>query len=405
MLFLVSCAMAPIEIELVASFTVYDLLTTVLFLLVLARGTVILPSPGILASALVFLLFALLSTLRALQPGESLTQILQYVFIFCVQLPVIFAFARSRFMLQAGLFAFFAGSLVAIVDAYLSPQQLWADRVSTFFSESPNRLGYPVAYLSPFLACFVLQALRRRRWRLSSLVAASAVAYLMVWALAASGSRGAAVSTFVSMTVFLGFRRGAARPLAVLARTSVAVLILGLCGSLLYRSDQFPPTLRERIHRTLAAERTLVHDRTLLAIGGLRAFEESPIVGLGLDNFRFVADRYVPTVTQQNPHNLWIQLLAQTGIFGTLGFLGIVACSFGIVLAAQRQKPSAAHRELLWALIAAMCATMVIFLFIPILIQRHYWWLFGMAMSAARGSGSGGRAALAQSIETEDVDS
>jgi O-antigen ligase len=377
--------MAPVEIKLVASFTVYDLITAALFFLVMARGRVMLPSPGILAPGSVFLLFALLSTFRAPQPDQSLTQILQYGFIFFVQLPVIFAFARSRSIVHAGLLVFMAGSFVAIGDAYLFPQQLWSDRVSTRFSESPNRLGYPVAYLAPFLAYFVLGALRERRWRLPVLAAAAAAVYLMLWALAASGSRGAAAATLGSIVVFVSFRRGFSLRLRALSRLAVVVLGLALCGTLLYRSGHFPQTLGMRIERTLAAERTLVHDRTLLAVGGLRAFAESPLLGLGLDNFRFVSDRYVPTVTQQNPHNLWIQLLAHTGILGTLGFLGVIVACFGIMLNAQRGLAPGRERDLLWALIAAMSATMVIFLFIPILIQRQYWWIFGIALSVASG--------------------
>ena len=87
--------MAPVEIKLVASFTVYDLITAALFFLVMARGRVTLPSPGILAPGSVFLLFALLSTFRAPQPDQSLTQILQYGFIFFVQLQGSRRFARD----------------------------------------------------------------------------------------------------------------------------------------------------------------------------------------------------------------------------------------------------------------------------------------------------------------------
>jgi O-antigen ligase len=389
-LFLVSCFMAPIEIKLFASFTVYDLLTTALFVLVARRGRVTLPPTAILAPAFLFLLFALLSTFRATRPDQSLTQILQYAFILFVQLPVIFAFACSRFMIRAGLIAFMLASLVGIANAYLSPEQLWADRVSTFYSESPNRLGYPVAHLLPFLGYFVLVGWRTRGWRLPTLVAASGIAYLMIWALAASGSRGATAATAVALLVFWSFHRGLSLGPATLRNLTAALLVVLLGSVLLVRSDHFPRTLRERITRTFSAEHTLVHDRTMLAIGGLRAFEESPFLGMGLDNFRFVSDRYVPTVTQQNPHNLWIQLLAHTGIFGALGFLGMIVSSFTIVLRAQHVSPVGPERELLWALIAAMSATMVIFFFIPILIQRHYWWIFGIALSAAWGGDTDG---------------
>jgi hypothetical protein len=105
-LFLVSSFVAPIEILLVGSFTVYD------------------PPPAIFWSALVFVAFALLSTLRAVRPDQSLTQVLQYLFILFVQLPVIIFFVRSRFMIHASLCAFILGTLVGIGDAYLDPQAL-----------------------------------------------------------------------------------------------------------------------------------------------------------------------------------------------------------------------------------------------------------------------------------------
>jgi O-antigen ligase len=387
-LFLVSSFVAPIEILLAKSFTAYDLLTTALFFLVLARGRVMLPSPAILCSGLVFLLFALLSTLRAPHPGQSLTQILQYLFILFVQLPVILFFTRSRFMIHASLVAFLLGSLVGIGDAFLFPQAIEAGRVGTFFSDSPNRLGYPAAYLSPFLCYLVLERWRESRGWVLPLLGGAVVAYLMLWALAASGSRGATAGTVIALSVFLAFRRGFSLRPSGLARVAAAVLTVALCGVLLYRSDHFPETLRMRIDRTLAAEDSLVQDRTTLAVAGMRAFRESPLLGVGLDNFRYVSDRYLPTITQQLPHNLWIQLLVHTGLFGTLGFLGMIVSWYGIMLRAQRCQAAAGHRELIWAFIASMSATMMIFLFVPVLIQRQYWWIFGLGLSVVQGRGA-----------------
>lgn len=382
-LFLVSSFVAPIEILIFGSFTVYDLLTTVLFVLVLARGRVILPPPAIFWSALVFLALALLSTLRAVRPDQSLTQVLQYLFILFVQLPVIFYFSRSRFMIHASLCAFILGTLVGIGDAYLDPRALEAGRIGTsFFADSPNRLGYPTAYLSPFLFYLVFHRWRERRGRFFALLCGAGVGYLLLWALAASGSRGATAGALVGLTVFLAFRRGITIGPRALARGLAAMLIVGACSFLLYRSDYFPETLRTRIDRTLAAESSLVQDRTTLAQAGWQAFSESPFLGIGLDNFRYVSDRYLPTVTQQLPHNLWLQLLVHTGILGTLGFLGIVVSWFGIMLRAQRVQTVAGRRELAWAFIASMCAIQTFHMFIPVLIQRPYWWVFGLGLSA-----------------------
>jgi uncharacterized membrane protein YecN with MAPEG domain len=32
-----------------------------------------------------------------------------------------------------------------------------------------------------------------------------------------------------------------------------------------------------------------------------------------------------------------------------------------------------------------MSATMMIFLFVPVLIQRQYWWIFGLGLSVVQG--------------------
>ena len=400
-LFLASASVASFEILLFKSFTAYDLLTALLFVLVLARGRIPIPPAGVLASGLVFLLFALLSTLRAPHPDQSLTQILQYLFILFIQLPVILAFTRSSFMIHASLVAFTLGTLFGFADVYLSPQQVWDERVGASFSESPNRLGYPTAYVIPFVCYAAVRLWGKRRARLPVLVGGVAVAYLMLWALAASGSRGATAGTIVGLAVFLSFRRGFSLRLAGLARVAAALLVMALCGTLLYRSPYFPQTLGERIERTMAAEPNLVQDRTRLAIAGWRAFEESPLLGVGLDNFRYVADRYIPTITQQLPHNLWIQLLAHTGIFGALGFLGMLVSWFGIMLRRQHLERAGAERELIWAFIASMSAIMTIFLFLPVLIQRQYWLVFGLGLSAALGRELARREGMGSSRKTE----
>ena len=62
--------------------------------------------------------------------------------------------------------------------------------------------------------------------------------------------------------------------------------------------------------------------RTILMQEGLRMFASSPIFGVGLDNFRFHQDFRQPGVfiVQQYPHNMFVQVLAEVGLFGSVAF-------------------------------------------------------------------------------------
>jgi len=143
--------------------------------------------------------------------------------------------------------------------------------------------------------------------------------------------------------------------------------------------------LQERVGGTLAAEESLVDDRARLATASVRAIVESPIVGTGLDNFRYVARRYEDVVTPQAPHNMWLQFLAQIGIVGTLGFLFVMTTWFELVLRRQATDADRADRGLLCAFVVSMTSLMVIFMTTPIMIHRHYWLVYGLGLVAALG--------------------
>jgi O-antigen ligase len=277
------------------------------------------------------------------------------------------------------------GSLVIIGLAALSPREAGAGRLVGIFSDSPNRLGYPTAYLLPFVMVFV-RAWWNRGLRLLATVTAAGVTYLFVWALAASASRGAAAAAVVALLLALGLPRGPERRGRVVLRFVVvgAIIVVGLLAA--YRSPIFPPTLKDRIERTLADEESLVGDREQLALAGLRAFRESPLVGTGLDNFRYVSTLYGDGVGEQAPHNMWIQFAAQVGIIGTIAFFIIILQWFRTVLRARSATTEQAGRELLWAFVVSMLALMIIFMTIPVMVERHYWLIFGLGLALASGS-------------------
>jgi O-antigen ligase len=313
---------------------------------------------------------------------ESLTQILQFAFIFFVQLPVVLTLGRSPLVVRWSVALVVAGSIGAIALAYMSHKTQGAGRDLVFFSDNPNRLGYPSAYLLPFVLYFGAELWRRNRAVAASIT--GVLLYLMIWALAGSASRSATIGVMVALVVFIALRPGVG--IVRMVRRLLAVsLVAGAVGWVLWHTTYFPLTLRTRIQDSFVPEdqSVLLDDRERLARAGIRAFEHSPFVGTGLDNFRFVAPWYYPAATHQLPHNVWLQSLAQVGLIGTLALVFLLARWFITIYLAYRVPGDRSDRELLWAFFASIAALMAIFLVIPEMIDRHYWLLIGLGLALA----------------------
>ena len=276
---------------------------------------------------------------------------------------------------------FAIGSLAVVVVSVTTSGGTEADRVLTFYSENPNPLGYASAYVLPFAIGFLVELWRAGR-RTACVVAGAMVVYLVVYSLAVSASRGAAVALLVALPLFLALRRSDRLDLPLLARLAVVVFMVGAASYAFFQTPYFPQVLKARIQGTIAEEGSLVDDRERLATAGIRAFESSPLVGTGLDNFRYVSTRYERTATPQAPHNIWIQFLAQIGLVGTAAFAFIILRWFVDLVRAWRRSPARSSRhQLIAAFIASMAAIMTIFLTTPIMVHRHYWLLFGLGIA------------------------
>jgi O-antigen ligase len=379
---LIGAFIAPMNLLVFRSFSAYDFSVAILAFLIVAGPYRLRSLPEMFSyPAYVFLLVAMISAFRATEPVEALTQLLQFAFIFFVQIPVVLTVVRSRFVLRAALIAFFAGTMVAILTAYLLEPLSGAGRLQTVFNDNANRLGEPTAYLLPFLLFLVVDWWRRRK-KLAATVAGSIILYLMIWALAASGSRGGAVGALASLLVFVVFRGVTERPRRILRRTAVAIAMVGALGFLILRTDYFPSTLSERIARTFTPGDDLAEDRTGLNVAGLQAFRESPLVGTGLDNFQYVAWRY-DAPSNQAPHNIWIQFLAQVGLVGTAMILLIVGGWFLLVFRSHCASKDRETRDLLWAFLAYGASLMTIFMAAPLIVHRHYWLIFALGIALA----------------------
>jgi O-antigen ligase len=373
---------APMDLHILKNFTVYDLSIALLAFLVVAGPLRLSPlPPAFLVAASLFLATALLSTFRAPQPVEALTQTLQYAFIFFVQIPVIVTVVRSRAVLRAVLIAFIAGTLVGILTAFALRVPSGAGRLQTIFDDTAGHLGQPTAYLLPFVLFFLAGWWRSRR-RLRVVVIGGVAVYLLVWALAASGSRAGAIGTAVSLFVFVGLRGITERPRHLTRRAVLAAAMIALLAFLVFRTGYFPSTLNERVTRTFTPGDDLSEDRIDLNEAGVRAFAQSPLLGVGLDNFRFVAWRY-GSPGNQAPHNMWIQFLTQVGIVGTVMMLLIIGGWFLLLLRAHLVSKDRSGRDLLWAFLACGAALISIFMTAPLMVHRQYWLIIALGAALA----------------------
>lgn len=387
-------ALAPLNLLLVRSFTVYDLMIGVALLQLSYQRRLVWPRGRYLLLSYLFLLSTLVSTFRALHALEALTQSLQYIFILFIQIPVIVSVVTTRRRAVLSVLLLCLGTLGAIVEAYLMHQTQGAGRVVVFYSENPNRLGYPAVYLLPLLIVLWSFARQLRAPGKHLAFAGIVVAgYLTLWAVTASGSRSSLVGSAMALLVFVVLRPGIGVVRAV-GRLLVLVTVSVALGAGLLATGQLPTTLEERITRSMdpadpAAQAKLVADRENLLDAGIRAFEESPWVGTGLDNFRYVTPRYDVEATPQLPHNLWLQLLVQVGLVGTAAFAAyLLLWAVALVRAVPRAHPPDAL--LLWGLVASMAGVLTIFMFAPELLDRHYWLLVGLGLAIHRGTRADG---------------
>jgi O-antigen ligase len=83
---------------------------------------------------------------------------------------------------------------------------------------------------------------------------------------------------------------------------------------------------------------------------GVQLFVDDPLTGVGVDNFPMaigimrVAESRVPY--WQAPHNAYLQVLTETGVFGMAAFLLLIGTSLRTFNRLRRQEPAFADRDL-----------------------------------------------------------
>jgi O-antigen ligase len=201
----------------------------------------------------------------------------------------------------------------------------------------------------------------------------------------------ALVLALIAAIVVVKRHRGVISLAAILVAAGFAVYFLALA----------PPVARQRIF----SDPSGTSGRTALWTVAWRMVEAEPVTGVGIGNFPL---RSVDFLVQPGglsndsfvirepleAHNIYLQLLAETGLVGFLLFAAVVATSRGCCWRAARARAPAIDGELVLLAEATLVATVAVLVanfFAPGLFDKQMWLLFAMgpallSLSRARGT-------------------
>lgn len=210
--------------------------------------------------------------------------------------------------------------------------------LSNRFAGSLGNPAYLGSYLlfSLFFAGFLIFNGKTVRWQRFLL---SGLSFLFLLFILLTQTRGAFLGLIVGLVAFLlfaVFQKSVHRRLFL---TAVIVLIISFSSAVYFRQS---PAIKDlpvvgRLFRISVFDRS-VQSRLWVWQTAYEGFKERPLLGWGPENFtkvfnnHFDVRHFVPAETSDTwydrAHNVIFDYLAETGIFGTLSYLGIFAAFY-----------------------------------------------------------------------------
>jgi O-antigen ligase len=202
-------------------------------------------------------------------------------------------------------------------------------------------------------------------------------------------SRGGTVALVLAVALF--FMVYKLKPAQVLV-----VLTLGIVMLLFAPSNYYERILTlEDILPTRQGEINVRDDRAIQgrASENLTAWVmimDRPLLGVGLSNFSYRYQEYskslglAPSARNRSPHNLYLEVAAETGIVGLAVFLGMLALAFRSILHSRRRFQEAGmddYANLVTGFAIAFSGYLLAALFVHASYPRYFYLLIGIAFS------------------------
>jgi O-antigen ligase/tetratricopeptide (TPR) repeat protein len=251
---------------------------------------------------------------------------------------------------------------------------------------NPVVLGAALGLAMPFALVSALLANRPgRRWGWGVLLV------VMSAGLLSTLSRGPLLSSagalaLVSLLIGWEYRHRINRMVVVAAAIVLAVM-LGLGYAQLMQTRQTLPGAAEG-----EATNTLA-DRFNTYAAALQIVRESPLTGVGLENFSVVYPRYrseaseqlTPDVLPTMVHNGYLQAAATTGVPGLIAYLLLIGAVLSVLVQAWRHRADRRERWLIAACIGSIAGYLVQDLtgWLEISLSAFFWIVVGLGLALA----------------------
>ena len=283
-----------------------------------------LPKTPITIPWLIFLLFCFISIFVAAYPALSLRAFFSKNFsaflFFCAIYElfpkiknkkisvVIFLVTLTLTIINGFIQYFFLYDITGqkIQLAFIHTQDV--KRVSASFPH-PNEYGTFLISTLPLLFSFLWWRVKNKK----ELILYGLLIGLTILSLYLTESRGAAIALIIAfLCVFSVWNK----KMAILFLVSTLFFILFSPLPLAYNT-------RNAANFNSASSGSLM-DRLKLWSTTMRMIKERPLLGWGLNNYSRVHPRFAGDMDSWYPHNCYLQMTSEIGIFGTLAFLGLL---------------------------------------------------------------------------------
>jgi O-antigen ligase len=247
----------------------------------------------------------------------------------------------------------------------------------------PNLWGQILAAVSTMLIFRIIHE-KRRLTKFAGILMLGIILYVLL----NTYSRGAYLVLAIDVVLILFVFEKRFNPLVALAGLSILILLIPV----------LPANYRARFDTLFffTSENGIYQDssfrgRTSEMLTGLAMFASHPVFGVGTANYPTNYQHYAQLIgiefrtEARDPHSLYVQLLAETGILGALTFLGMVFFIFRAIGKACRavELSPQLHDWLPWlnGIRLAILSYLLTSIFLHDAYIRYFWILIAMALA------------------------